>query len=403
MGREIRIKHGAFELAGRGLQHNGLRRANERAVLTVIAFNPGVSNADISRLTGLAPQTVSAILVELERVALITRGEVLRGRRGQPATPILLSATGAYAIGVEISWRHLAMVLINMHGETVREVLLDYAFPDAGTLLQTITGQVNELTATLPEAERGKISDIGVAMPNNMGRSMAGLGNLPEQGRLWTQLDIAQVLEQATGLGASICNDGNAACWAELMVQPGQPGNFIYLLVAHYLAGGLIGEGVLWEGPTGNSANLGVMLATDAQGQLQPAYKLASLEALERRLAAAGFGLDAPLQTLADWDAFEPVVDPWLAEAAKALAEVIYNTQAVLENRIIVIGGLMPAPVLERLVAATQIALLRLPGAADWRPEVRAGLMGALGPAVGAAKLSLFKRYFSRTLADLAV
>ena len=47
-----------FNLGSKGLQHNGLRRANERAVLTVIGFNPGLSNAEIARMSGLAPQTV---------------------------------------------------------------------------------------------------------------------------------------------------------------------------------------------------------------------------------------------------------------------------------------------------------------------------------------------------------
>lgn len=39
-------------------------------------------------MSGLAPQTVSAILNDVEAAGLIVRGEVLRGRRGQPATPI---------------------------------------------------------------------------------------------------------------------------------------------------------------------------------------------------------------------------------------------------------------------------------------------------------------------------
>ena len=71
-----------FEPAGRGVQHASLRAANRRAVLTTIAFNPGISNADVSRRTGLAPQTASAIVADLEGEGLISRGEVLRGRRG---------------------------------------------------------------------------------------------------------------------------------------------------------------------------------------------------------------------------------------------------------------------------------------------------------------------------------
>ena len=51
-----------FAPAGRGVQHANLRAANRRAVLTTIALSSGISNADVSRRTGLAPQTASAIV-----------------------------------------------------------------------------------------------------------------------------------------------------------------------------------------------------------------------------------------------------------------------------------------------------------------------------------------------------
>ena len=86
-------------------------------VLTTITFSPGISNAEVSRRTGLAPQTASAIVTELEDDGLITRGDVLRGRRGQPATPLYLDYGGAYGIGCEISWRHIDITLINLGSE----------------------------------------------------------------------------------------------------------------------------------------------------------------------------------------------------------------------------------------------------------------------------------------------
>src|SRR5690606_41691240 len=51
-----------FQLKSKGLQHHGLRQNNLRVVLNVIGFNAGLSNAEIARMSGLAPQTVSAIL-----------------------------------------------------------------------------------------------------------------------------------------------------------------------------------------------------------------------------------------------------------------------------------------------------------------------------------------------------
>lgn len=107
------------EPVARGFAQSGVRLANERAVLTLIALNPGASNAVLARLSGLGPQTTSRILSDLEARALVLRGEVLRGRRGQPATPLYINPEAAYVIGVEIGWRHFEVLLLAMTGNTL--------------------------------------------------------------------------------------------------------------------------------------------------------------------------------------------------------------------------------------------------------------------------------------------
>ena len=74
-----------FDAAGLGMQQTGVRQTNQRAIFTLIAQEPGLSAAELARRSRLAPQTVSAILDDLDRAQLLKRGEVLRGRRGQPA------------------------------------------------------------------------------------------------------------------------------------------------------------------------------------------------------------------------------------------------------------------------------------------------------------------------------
>ena len=173
------------------MQHQGLRRANERAVMTLVGFNPGVSNAEIARLSGLAPQTVSAILVEMERAGLITRGEVLRGRRGQPATPIFLRADGAFSIGCEIGWRHMDVVLINMHAQILGRVHKEYAYPDATSIADMVAEAALSLLASLTPEHRARVVEFGVAMPTYMGRQLDLVSAPPEQAALWQSLDIA--------------------------------------------------------------------------------------------------------------------------------------------------------------------------------------------------------------------
>lgn len=391
----------AFDAGVRGLQHQGLRRANARAVLTVIGFNPGVSNADIARQSGLAPQTVSAILADLDEAGLIRRGEVLRGRRGQPATPIFLHPEGAFAIGVEIGWRHLEVLLLNLEGRVLMRQRRDYAFPDATTIIDAIVAMMADVPAILGETRHGRLTNIGVALPTNIADNL-GLVDAPEaQHALWRKLDVAADLRRRTGLEVNLFNDGNAACWAELTAFPRpRPADFIYFLISRYIAAGIVGEGKLWEGPSGNSANLGSMLVSDAQGRPQAAHFIASVAALEDRLAAAGFATHAI--AVADWDLedFGPVLEQWLADSARALAKVVFNTGTVIETRLVVIDSILPAGIVARLVERVEAELRLLPTAPYLSPQVLPGHLGALAPAVGAAELTLYRRYFSRGLVD---
>lgn len=393
----------AFDAGGRGLQHQGLRRANERAVLTVIGFNPGVSNADISRLSGLAPQTVSAILVDLDGLGLIARGEVLRGRRGQPATPIFLHAEGAFAIGVEIGWRHVDVLLLNLHGQALTSRRRHYIFPNAATIVDDVLAMMDEVLVTLPEHLRARLTDIGVAMPTNIADNLTLVEAPAEQAELWRHADVAADLARRTGLEASVFNDGNAACWAELIAFPRpRPANFIYFLISRYIAAGIVGEGTLWEGPSGNSANLGSMLVSDEEGRLEPAHFIASVTALETRLAAAGFTVETGDYAAWDWAGFGSVLEQWLDDSARSLARVVFNTTTVLETGLVVIDSILPAEIVAQLVERLEAELRLLPIAPYLPPQVLPGHLGALAPAVGAAELTLYRRHFSRTLADLA-
>lgn len=391
-----------FEPAGRGVQHASLRAANRRAVLTTIAFTSGISNADVSRRTGLAPQTASAIVTELEEDGLILRGEVLRGRRGQPATPLSLDYSGAYAIGCEISWRSIDVVLINLGSEEIGRYHRDFGYPDARTIVAEAAAAIADMLSKLDPAQRSRLTDIGLATPSNLGGYIGLIDPPDEQLTLWRGLDLRAELEAATGLATTWSNDGTSACWAEMVMStPPRPSNFVHLFVSTFLGAGITAEHTLWEGPTGNSANLGSMLVSDRDGRRVPGHQIASVSALGSRLARAGIALPEAAPADWPWDDWEPHVAPWIAEAGAALAEVIFNTSAVLEVELAIIDGTMPAPIVERLVAAAKAALADLPDVDFKALRIVAGTLGARAAALGAAQLPLFRRLFSRELKDM--
>jgi predicted NBD/HSP70 family sugar kinase len=397
------IEKDFFAAAGLGMQTTGVRQSNLRAILTLISTNPGLSAAELSRRSKLAPQTVALLVDDLKQAGLLRAGEVLRGRRGQPATPYFVDPRGAYTIGVEIGWRHIEAVLVNIGGEVLGQYRRDYPFPDARTIFKELGSVTRQLTSRLAPDELKKLIGLGIAAPGGVGRNIGLLNEDVELGRLWEGIDIVVEAEKATGLPVQLYNDGNAACWAELTAYPApRPSSFAYLLIGTFIGAGIVAESTLWQGTTGNSANLGSMLVTDEYGDQNFVHLLASIYALQQRLAGADIEIPPTTPMFWPWDEWEPHVSDWIEAAAPALAKVIANTAAVIEYRVAIIDGIMPAAVLDRLIDAVRAALASLPTLTFDTPEVQKGHLGGAAPSTGAAYLPLYRRFFSRDLSHMS-
>lgn len=391
-----------FEPGTRRMDVSGLRINNERAVLTAVATNPGFSAAQVARATGLGPQSVSRILVELEATGLVKRGEARRGQRGQPATPIHIDPNGVFAVGCEIGWRHYHILIRNLAGEVLGEHRRDYAFPDVDTVIAETGSLAKLLIGLIPEELRGRVLGMGLAAPSGIGRNIDLVGGSAEQAERWKELNITTAARAASGLEIFRFNDGNAACWGELTAYPPpRPANLAYFQVGTFIGAGLIAEGRLWEGPTGNSANLGSMLVTDRNGRQEFVHLIASLYALEKRLIAAGRPVPTGNPLAWPWADLEPVASEWLEDAARALAKAIANTHAVMEFSVAVLDGAMPRPIVERLVQRVRDHTRALPVLTSDRPTIEIGRLGGGATARGAASKPIYRRYFSRDPADV--
>ncbi len=392
-----------FEAAGLGMQTSDVRQANRRALLTLVALNPGLSAAELSRRSKLAPQTVSLIISELASAELIRQGEPLRGRRGQPATPFFINGAGAYSIGVEIGWQHIEAVLVDIGGEDLAHYRRDYAFPDARTIFAELAGITRDFVGKLNDDQQRKLIALGIAAPNGIGRNVGLLNADLSHGQAWQEIDLASEAHRATGLPVAVFNDGNAACWAELSAYPSpRPSSFAYLHIGTFVGAGIVAENALWEGPTGNSANIGSMLVTDRHGDQNFVHLLASLYALQRRLEGAGITVPPTTPLFWPWDAWEPHVSEWIADGAPALAKAIMNTGAVIEYRTAILDGALPDAILERLLNATQRHIAALPTLTFDAPSIVRGHLRGAAPSRGAAYLPLYKRFFSRYLSHIA-
>lgn len=380
----------------RGVAQSGVRLANERTVLGLIAIGPGSSNADVARLSGLGAQTTSRIISELEERGLILRGQVLRGRRGQPATPLFINPNGAFCIGVEIGWRHFEVALIDMAGLSARPVRRYYDWPDATTVLEEVVEEVTRLRESLSEQQRAQLVGIGLATPTNIENHVDLVGAPPEQAKLWQQTDIATKLAAATQLEVEWHNDGHAASWAELIAQPHpRTRSFAHFQLGTAVGGGLVIDGGFGEGGC-RPAELGAMMICDGISEPSFLHFKAALISLNAAIVAAGGTEQRGDPQSWDWDGLESIVEPWSDKAGESLARAIVNIRATIEIQTAVIDGPMPDALIERVIARTNHHLGRMPIFIHQPPAAVRGCVGGAGAAIGAAQMLLYDRFFSR-------
>src|SRR5690606_31471086 len=133
----------------------------ERLVLSLIRRRGELPKADIARLTGLSPQTISIIMNQLEADGLLRRGRPQRGRIGQPSVPYSLDPQGALAFGLKIGRRSVDLYLINFVGEIIEALHKTYRYPTPDGIRQFASDGIAQILERLPAPLASRIAGLG--------------------------------------------------------------------------------------------------------------------------------------------------------------------------------------------------------------------------------------------------
>jgi predicted NBD/HSP70 family sugar kinase len=377
----------------RGSNQAGMRAFNERLVLTLVRRYGGISKTEIAGLTGLSNQTVSVIMRQLESDGLLVRGEPQRGKVGQPSVPLSLNPRGAFFLGLKIGRRSADFIAIDFLGQPVIHRQQTYHWPHPEKTLDFVAKAIAETKRTLgDEAER--ISGIGIAMPFELWSWADEVGAPQDEMDRWRDFDAVAAIGALSGLDAYVQNDATAACGAELVFgQNPHRQDFVHFYIGTFIGGGVVLNGSLYPGRTGNAGAFGSMPVPAVNGSSRQLIDCASLVVLERQLKAAGIDPRPLWQADTDWSGFSSHADNWIAAAASGLAHAIAAAASVIDFEAAMIDGSFPPSIRSQLVAAIGRELRKIDTQGILVPRLEEGSMGPLARVLGAASLPLFDRY----------
>jgi len=381
----------------RGTNQTGVRLYNERLALSLIRRHGSLAKAEIARLTGLSAQTISVIMRQLEADGLVQKEAPQRGKIGQPSVPFSLNPNGAFFLGLKIGRRSSDLVLIDFLGRPMQSLHEPYRYPSPSAVLDFSACAIETLVAALPRRSRARISGIGIAAPFELWNWEEQIGAPRAVLDGWRSFDIKEEIGRICEWPVYFCNDATAACGAELVLgNPKHYLDFLYFFLGSFVGGGVVLNGSLYPGRTGNAGALGSLpVPANAAGSVasQQLIRSASIYVLEEHMKSAGREPSVLSRSPEDWSGVGRELDRWIVQAAESLAAATVAAISVIDFEAVIIDGAFPREVRRRIVEATAAAVERFDRQGLSPVAIAEGSIGSDARAIGGACLPLLASF----------
>jgi predicted NBD/HSP70 family sugar kinase len=234
-----------------------IRDINRQFVLNYIRDREPISRAEIARNTELQRSTVSTIVEELKAEGLIEEIGAGASTGGRRPTMLRLRAAGAIAVGVDVTPTHTTVASCDLVGRVLASERVENV-PRPDEMTARVIECVRELIA---RGSGGAVAGVGISLPGLVDPSTGRAVFIPFF--RWRDWAIAEEIERATGLKASVDNDANAAALAELWFgrpEVSDSRDFIIALVAEGIGTGIVFDGQIYRGERGAAGEFGHMI-----------------------------------------------------------------------------------------------------------------------------------------------
>lgn len=240
---------------GGALRKSALRQANERLILNVIRQNPSVSRADIVRITGLSPSSVTFIVKRLKREKIVCEEKLgNRSHVGRRPTALQICGGARIAIGVEVTPSGARIAMVDLNDTNLGKKTVPWC-PNSALFFEKVHAAVRTLVE--PLAPRQALG-VGVALPGTIDRSSGKIIAAENLG--WFGVEAGDRLRRNLKVPFYFENEAKLSALAEMWFSDREPNplrNFVSVIARGGVGTGVIVNGQILQGATSAAAEFG--------------------------------------------------------------------------------------------------------------------------------------------------
>lgn len=309
----------------------GKNKGNKKSEIVRYIFeHDNASKTELTKELELSMPTILQNTRELLEQGILLEGGEYESTGGRRAKSLTINGDAAYAVGMDITSDHIALVLLNMNGDLVSHTLINKNF---SSTMEYYWDLFHELDSFIKEQKIGeeKILGIGVALP----------GIIDREEKILIKSHALKVEGISLKLFAPMSrhklhfeNDANAAMIAESRLLKEDA---IFLFLSNTVGGAFRTQGSIFRGNNRKAGEFGHTVIVPNGRECQCGKKgcvnsYCSAQALEK---ASGMPLDETMKKVAEKDPHAVAV--W-NEYLDYLAITVSNLRMMYDTDII-LGG----------------------------------------------------------------
>jgi predicted NBD/HSP70 family sugar kinase len=366
----------------------------ERWLLALLRKLAPCSRAVLIKASGLSGPAIFRATEDLATKGYIEIGEAIAAGRGQPSNEVRLKENAAISLGVSVTSDFAQAAIMDLSGHIC--VTKDVTAPDMrlDAILEATKVFLNEQMRD--HFVGSTLTGIGLAVAGFFIGDGQKLNPVPQLDD-WAMVELAPIWEAHFGVPVIVENIASAAAVGESLVGAGQRFNsFGYVNFAFGFGGGVVLDGRLWRGKSGNAGEFAAILG--AAGAFVP-----TLESLRLHLNDQGENIASLLDLLSWLEQHAHNVDawgaPWIKKASHSIALLAEILNGCVDVDALVLGGRLPfflASKIAERASQQQLENRKPVRRGHERPimEITAAEVSGQSAVIGAAALPLTARIF---------
>ncbi|NYF90240.1 ROK family protein [Tunturiibacter empetritectus] len=258
------------------------RDINRDIVLEIVRSKQPISRADLSRVSGLQPSTVSNIVEQLLQETWIVEGAVARRPRGRRPTMLSLNDNLVMLVA-DLRPRRAILAIIDLNGRMLaHEEISIFSDPE-----RSVAGMIEAMQAMRDRFPHKTFEGVGISVPGRVHPKTNHLIHAPNL--KWADYDIKGAIQKKLHLQVELDNDATACLLSELWFgRMDKTRNAVLISLSEGLGTAIFANGQIVSGLNGLAGEFG-HIPVDPAGPLCGCGKRGCWETLASSDAALRF------------------------------------------------------------------------------------------------------------------